>query len=552
METLLLFWGGIHFLRWAIKYYGGMRRFRIRSFTNGDGSSYHTFTMDLMSINYSTSALNSIVTWIGVQFRSFWMVWFTFGVVYAVIASFLGVVLLIYSIVLWVAFYTNSQAGMSRYIVFGQLLSKYLGGIEGANSHGASPMLNLMIPGITLPLSHLPLYVTSFLIAGILHELGHGIAGAAHGVPLMRFGVNLSLFYPSAYTELEHDKLNRISPVSQLRIISGGVWHNLILAIVAGAIYNSHTLSSALLSTPLYMPSPCNAPIVKWIRPGSPLAKEIGPGSTILSLNDQALTNVANWKTLLSPKNMSTSPTRGHCITKGQLKVSQKDCCSPSSQSQATSGDRGCFMDISDKTSLGCLYTNSVMFNPKCSLEQACGEGSADMASCVALKEPAEDTETWSLIGFVNNQLQTNDACLNPSPMIYYGKRSTLENSVHLEMRVPRFKWIPMLLPTMLDDLFMYIQAFSFALAIFNIIPVFYLDGQHFLTNLIKIIRNKVSNKTTDAYSLVEAGWYNDPTTIQYKYSRRDGWALAEKAILIGSTALLVVATLISFVNLLL
>lgn len=213
-------------------------------------------------------------------------------------------------------------------------------------------------------MSHLPLYIASFLVAGILHELGHGLAGAAQGVPLMRFGINLSLFYPSAYTELEQAKLNRLSPFGQLRVISGGVWHNVVLAILAGVIYKSHCLSSSLLSTPLYMPPPCQAPQVKWIHPGSPLAGQISPGDIIVGLNDDRLTSIYDWKHFLSLEYQSVSPAVGYCINRKALKGmalagltsttvidSQKDCCSATDRSVMMYEERGCFADLLDRVS---------------------------------------------------------------------------------------------------------------------------------------------------------------------------------------------------------
>lgn len=50
------------------------------------------------------------------------------------------------------------------------------------------------------------------------------------------FGLFLLLLYPGAFVDLSTEHLQGISPLRQLRIYCAGVWHNLVMAVVAAVI----------------------------------------------------------------------------------------------------------------------------------------------------------------------------------------------------------------------------------------------------------------------------------------------------------------------------
>ena len=47
------------------------------------------------------------------------------------------------------------------------------------------------------------------------------------------FGVFILFLYPGAFVELHTDHLEVISPLRKLRIFTSGVWHNVVLALLA-------------------------------------------------------------------------------------------------------------------------------------------------------------------------------------------------------------------------------------------------------------------------------------------------------------------------------
>ena len=50
------------------------------------------------------------------------------------------------------------------------------------------------------------------------------------------FGLFLLLLYPGAFVDLSTEHLQAVSPLRQLRIYCAGVWHNLVMVIVAAGV----------------------------------------------------------------------------------------------------------------------------------------------------------------------------------------------------------------------------------------------------------------------------------------------------------------------------
>lgn len=50
------------------------------------------------------------------------------------------------------------------------------------------------------------------------------------------FGLFLLLVYPGAFVDLSTEHLHAVSPLRQLRIYCAGVWHNLVVAVIAALV----------------------------------------------------------------------------------------------------------------------------------------------------------------------------------------------------------------------------------------------------------------------------------------------------------------------------
>ena len=54
------------------------------------------------------------------------------------------------------------------------------------------------------------------------------------------FGIFIMFIFPGAYVDLCSDHLKIISPIRQLRIFCAGVWHNIVIVIIAVSCIQIH------------------------------------------------------------------------------------------------------------------------------------------------------------------------------------------------------------------------------------------------------------------------------------------------------------------------
>ena len=97
-------------------------------------------------------------------------------------------------------------------------------------------------------MSHLPLFMTVLIVAGVLHELGHAFAALNANTRVTGFGIFVFGIYPGAFTEIDTDELERTSTAQKLRIYCAGIWHNLVLAGLGYLVY----LCIPLICFPLF------------------------------------------------------------------------------------------------------------------------------------------------------------------------------------------------------------------------------------------------------------------------------------------------------------
>ncbi|CAK5089573.1 unnamed protein product [Meloidogyne enterolobii] len=196
---------------------------------------------------------------------------------------------------------------------------------------GITPVL----PGLNLPLSHMPIFVAVLIIASILHEAGHAIAAASSNVRVTGLGFFVFAIYPGAFTEVEPTELDRCSCAQKLRIYGAGVWHNIILAFFGFFLL----LLIPVIFKPFY--SNNAGVVVTGISPRSGLYGQTGLqlGHQILRVNQCKVRNSEDWFDCLSGK-ISTNHSIGFLaqyravsrMTASEDKVARSEgevqCCS--------------------------------------------------------------------------------------------------------------------------------------------------------------------------------------------------------------------------------
>lgn len=157
-------------------------------------------------------------------------------------------------------------------------------------------ILEPLVPGYNLPSSEIGYYAITLLICSFIHEFGHALAAVREDVHLIDVGVNIFLCLPVAYVNISSEKLTSLSQSRILRIMCAGIWHNLVLVLVAGILY----YSLSFLLSPLYMVG--NGVIVMDILPKSPLlgTKGLFVGNILQKINDCDVKDEESWQNCLS------------------------------------------------------------------------------------------------------------------------------------------------------------------------------------------------------------------------------------------------------------
>lgn len=97
------------------------------------------------------------------------------------------------------------------------------------------PILPL-IPGWTIPGYHTPVVLGALLTTALVHEAGHFLAARYASVPVRSFGLFLLLLFPGAFVRLDEESLSSQSSKTQWKIAAAGIWHNLLLLLLASLL----------------------------------------------------------------------------------------------------------------------------------------------------------------------------------------------------------------------------------------------------------------------------------------------------------------------------
>ncbi|XP_036376758.1 membrane-bound transcription factor site-2 protease [Megalops cyprinoides] len=403
-------------------------------------------------IRWQTSLFNRLFAKCARLNPHFLLLWFSAGMVFGVLAMFGSVVLLTRTLLQTLA----------------QMMSETP---EGSNDQ----VLQVVVPGVNLPISQLAYFFIAILISGVIHEFGHGVAALREQVRLNGFGMFVFVIYPGAFVDLFTTHLHLISPVQQLRIFCAGVWHNFMLCVVA---------LLALLLLPLFLfplYSTGTGALVTEVVEGSPASGPRGlfVGELVTQLEDCPVRGVEDWHSCL--RQLSHSPQTGYCVPSTSLQLSwpggrvykrldgSMECCSNSSLTDL------CFSYSSNLESrlFACLPARKTIQASRTCRSNADCQTDLTASLCVL---PSLENQTRLIR--VRHPPQ--------SDMLFVGYPVHLQLAVSLTDFVPRFGFLHFDLPVVLETFCKYLVSLSGALAVVNAVPCFALDGQWMLTSFLE------------------------------------------------------------------
>lgn len=403
-------------------------------------------------VRWQTGLLNRLFAKWGRWKPRFLYHWFNLGMVFGVVAMFGSIILLTKTLMQTLAqMMTDSP--------------------EGSNEQ----MLQVVVPGVNLPVSQLAYFFIAILISGVIHEIGHGVAAVREQVRFNGFGMFIFIIYPGAFVDLFTTHLQLISPVQQLRIFCAGVWHNFVVGVAALAFL----FLLPLFLLPFYYTG-AGAVITEVIEGSAASgARGLFVGDLVTHLEDCPVRSVEDWHACI--KDISHRPQTGYCIHTATLQQAR----SPSRVYKRLGG------------TLECCSNNS--------LTDICFSYSNNLESRLHACLPARKTIDSSHTCRTNMDCQKDfvpNLCVVPSlenqtrlirvrhqpqmDMLFVGYPLHLQFAVSLTNFVPRYRFLHFDLPVVIETFCKYLVSLSGALAVINAVPCFALDGQWMLTSFLE------------------------------------------------------------------
>ncbi|XP_065890237.1 membrane-bound transcription factor site-2 protease-like [Dysidea avara] len=339
---------------------------------------------------------------------------------------------------------------------------------KGSVGKDDEQVLTPVMPGLNLPTSDVPYYLTTLIVSALFHEAGHALAAACEMVRINGWGMFLLLVYPGAYVELHPDHLALISAQRQLRIYCAGVWHNLVLALCGLAVF--FLLPTLLL--PFY--SRGTGAVVLYLPEDSIFSEQLSPSTVISDVNMCPVFSTDDWFNCVQKQ--AHAPLTGYCMPTAILK--QYHLYSYADTAALQEGGRGCCPDgtqsdlcfhmlsnspiMNMSTPYLCLAARAVVTRQLCSHPRDC----KGPAACVFPSIPSSSR----LIRIRHNSHNRD--------ILYLGEARGLYSTVVLGDYNPRSSYVPLLLPIIISTQLLYLVSLSGAFALLNVVPAYALDGQ--------------------------------------------------------------------------
>ncbi|XP_069163081.1 membrane-bound transcription factor site-2 protease isoform X2 [Procambarus clarkii] len=406
-------------------------------------------TVKPLQLHWFTTAFNRSVTKWALWRPKFFKVWFTVGVIVVGLLLLPAICLLISALV------------------------NHFRPVQEQRIQALQPM----VPGINLPMKELPYYFLTLLIASVIHEAGHAIAAVKEDVHVNGLGFLLMFILPGAYVDVPTEEIRTLTPFRQLKILCAGVWHNIVLVVLAFGI----GLSTPFILQPLYIHG--HGLTVMQLSQDSPARGPTGleVGDVITTINRWTVASVGDFQQYLVTT--INSDQMGFCVPESVVHTYDETI---HHAFEGADGSVQCCSGDSDA---------HLCFELKEDREFDTGVAAMQPFSCL----PARMAVSMSTKTCINSlTCPTDTHCLAPSlknasrllqisrrgsngerkdDVLYLGPPAFLYHTVTLTSYIPKFSFLSLSWPNTVEIYCDYMVQFSGALAVLNMVPVVYLDG---------------------------------------------------------------------------
>ncbi|XP_069745591.1 membrane-bound transcription factor site-2 protease isoform X2 [Narcine bancroftii] len=336
-------------------------------------------------------------------------------------------------------------------------------------------ILQVVVPGVNLPASQLVYFFSVILISGIIHEIGHGVAAVREQVRFNGFGVFIFVVYPGAFVDLYTNHLQLISPIQQLRVFCAGVWHNFVLALMALLVL----YSLPLFLLPLYYTG--IGALITEVTEHSPASGPRGlfAGDLIKYVENCSVYSVEDWHKCM--EEISLNPQIGYCVHEATL----QHLSSVGRAYKRLDGTTECCSNNSLVDICFSFHGNLQMPQHVCLAARKAIESS----SVCQKNTDCQKESVHSLCAKPSVENQTRLIRVkhsSPMDMLFVGHPVHLQYAVSLTNYMPRFSFLHLDIPVVIETFCKYLLSLSGALAVINAVPCFALDGQWMLNSFLE------------------------------------------------------------------
>ncbi|XP_044739853.1 membrane-bound transcription factor site-2 protease [Chrysoperla carnea] len=437
------------------------------AFLNGTG-----LNIGFLRISWRTTAFNRTLLKIGTKYKNLLNIWFDIGIYVTIILLPISIGVLLYA-----AF---------QIFVFSSTTDKV--------ASNKDTIIEPIIPGVTSPLNEIGYYAITLLISSCLHELGHAIAAVREDIHIIEVGCSAFFILPVAFVIISNDQLQTLNVKKKLRVLCAGVWHNLVIAVIAYLIF----ISLPLLFMPFYALN--RGVYVSEVSHKSPLRGQRGieVGDIIVGINEHKIYNDQTWFQALT-RTIKQKP--GYCVETDFVHALDEsvvtehheingliECCGPNK------GQNLCFEYLEASDGIVqlpphmCLPARKIVEHAK----TLCYSGTCSLdLHCIKPVLP-NATSLLSISRYRKDHV------------IYIGHPSDVFYSVQVSAYVPKTWFLSSKFAERIDLLLKYLVVFSLGLVIVNIIPCWYLDGEHIIVAVVQLVlaRRIQSKLVKDVISL--------------------------------------------------
>ncbi|KAI8343477.1 hypothetical protein BC941DRAFT_388608 [Chlamydoabsidia padenii] len=489
--------------------------------TNERQQQQDEWHIQLFQVRFTTQRLNATFARWAKVFPTFWNWWFSIGVVVGgltMVAGILVMVVAAFKILtlfghgLFSAFTISNNDKNNTNNTNNQLQRWAKRDIEPEQPQQQNdPLFLPMIPGVTLPLSHIGYYLSALLICGIIHEAGHAIASFVERVPIQSSGVFFYYIYPGAFVNVPDQYLLLLSPFRQLKIICAGIWHNLILYVFTLLMLGGGLKSMLEIGGWQSLEGNGGVSVVQ-VRSQSPMAPHLPVSSVIYQLDDTELEhNIIDWNSFLLDPQGREKPHPGFCAVVNDqeddsLLASSSSllaCCEIDDQypfGKALNTSISCFQDFDSDTlkktpnRLTCLPTIQVLGPRHPERCENDGECSGKGMRCVTPYTPSQSGQVVRVYARMPDWMDLGED--QDKVFVFEGELVDIWESVKVGILQPKYWFLPASLPHRSELMLRYISSFTLALALLNILPAFKLDGDHAAHQFLALVFQRSLNTT--------------------------------------------------------